>query len=110
MLQGRRALPHDERIEFAARAPHPDPLPAKSGEREQGRGVRGNLKCRPRPGVPAAGDQVAGCGTIFAIARSAVSLLPRVSGPRSTAITTTTRKKIVLIIIGMAKPMFICTA
>ena len=31
-------------------------------------------------------------------------------GPSSTAMMTMTRKKIVLIIIGMAKPMFICTA
>ena len=55
-------------------------------------------------------DQVAGSTAPLMISRSAVSVLPLVSGPRSTAITTITRKSIVLIIIGMAKPMFICTA
>ena len=55
-------------------------------------------------------DQVAGSTAPLMISRSAVSVLPLVSGPRSTAITTMTRKSIVLIIIGMAKPIFICTA
>ena len=55
-------------------------------------------------------DQVAGCATPLMISRSAVSGLPLVSGPSSTEITTRTRKSIVLIIIGKAKPKFICTA
>src|ERR1700686_3185193 len=55
-------------------------------------------------------DQVAGSAAPSTSSRSAVNFLPLVSGPRSTAITTTTRKSIVLIIIGMAKPIFICTA
>ena len=55
-------------------------------------------------------DQVAGCATPLMTSRSAVSVLPLVSGPSSTEITTRTRKSIVLIIIGMAKPKFICTA
>jgi hypothetical protein len=56
-------------------------------------------------------DQVAGCAApTLMTSRSAVSLLPLVSGPSSTEITTRTRKNIVLIIIGMAKPKFICTA
>jgi hypothetical protein len=55
-------------------------------------------------------DQVAGSTAPLMISRSAVSVLPLVSGPRSTAITTMTRKSIVLIIIGKAKPIFICTA
>jgi hypothetical protein len=55
-------------------------------------------------------DQVAGCATLLMTSRSAVSVLPLVSGPSSTEITTRTRKSIVLIIIGMANPKFICTA
>jgi hypothetical protein len=55
-------------------------------------------------------DQVAGCAATLMTSRSAVSVLPLVSGPSSTEITTKTRKNIVLIIIGMAKPKFICTA
>src|SRR6516165_8371395 len=55
--------------------------------------------------------QVAGCAApTLMTSRSAVSFLPLVSGPSSTEITTRTRKSIVLIIIGMAKPKFICTA
>jgi hypothetical protein len=57
-----------------------------------------------------AGSDQAGSGAASMTSRSAVSLLPLVSGPRSTEITTMTRKNIVLNIIGMAKPMFICTA
>ena len=56
------------------------------------------------------GDQVAGCAATLMTSRSAVRVLPLVSGPSSTEITTRTRKSIVLIIIGKAKPKFICTA
>jgi len=55
-------------------------------------------------------DQVAGCEAALITSSSALNLLPLVSGPRSTAITTRTRNSIVLIIIGMAKPIFISTA
>jgi hypothetical protein len=56
------------------------------------------------------GDDQTGCGTPSITSRSAVRCLPLVSGPSSTEITTMTRKNIVLIIIGLAKPRFICTA
>src|SRR5438445_6257386 len=71
--------------------------------RERARDLSGEEALRQR-------YQAAGNGAASITSRSAVSLLPLVSGPRSTAITTMTRKSIVLIIIGRAKPMFICTA
>ncbi len=43
----------------------------------------------------------------FEIGRQRLAL---VSGPSSTEITTSIRKSIVLTIIGMAKPKFICIA
>jgi len=74
--------------------------------------LAGEAEDQPQAGRPdrAEHDQVAGCATPLMTSRSAVSVLPLVSGPSSTEITTRTRKSIVLIIIGMAKPKFICTA